>query len=78
MRFEVEGFYGTNAEGSENKDYCKFCFQNGSFTLPDLTLREMIQRSVDFMSKKLNFTEAKAKELSEEIIPTLKRWQTTE
>ncbi|OGK61708.1 hypothetical protein A3G67_02605 [Candidatus Roizmanbacteria bacterium RIFCSPLOWO2_12_FULL_40_12] len=75
MRFEVEGFHGTNTDGSENREYCRFCFEKGSFTKPDLTLREMIQASVDHMSKKLNFTEEKARELSEKVIPELKRWK---
>lgn len=24
--------FGTNADGSESKEYCGFCFQNGRFT----------------------------------------------
>lgn len=68
-------FYGTEANGSENRFYCKFCFQNGSFTKPDMTLNEMIESSVTFMSEKLNFPQEMAQEMSSAIIPTLKRWQ---
>ena len=74
MRFEVESFYGTEADGSENKAYCKFCYQNGAFTKPDLTLQGMIDMSVHFMTTNMGFEEPKARAMSEAIIPHLKRW----
>lgn len=32
---------GTNADGSKNTAYCSHCFQNGVFTLPDITATGM-------------------------------------
>ena len=32
MPIDKETPYGTNADGSENKDYCQYCFQKGAFT----------------------------------------------
>lgn len=70
-----EGFYGTEADNEvNNKDYCKFCYQNGSFTNPKETLQSMIQKSVDNMVKELSYPEAHAKNLANSFIPTLKRW----
>jgi hypothetical protein len=69
------GNYGTNADGSTVREYCQFCFQNGGFTNPDQTLKEMVQSSVDFMTANLGFTAEKASEMSNEIIPHLRRWQ---
>ncbi len=70
----MEGYFGTNSDGSEAREYCTFCFQKGKFTKPGQTLDEMIGSSVKFMTANLGFTEEKARELSNEIIPKLKRW----
>lgn len=69
--------FGTNADGSENREYCStLCFRDGKFTQPDLKVEDMVEMSADFMSKNLGFTKEKAQELSNEIIPNLKRWKT--
>lgn len=67
--------YGANADGTENKEYCTFCFQNGDFTKPQLTLEEMIQLSTDNMVEDLKMSQDKAQKLAREVIPTLKRWK---
>lgn len=68
------GGYGTNADGSENQSYCKFCFQNGSFINPDMTFPEMIESSVKFMTENLGYNEDEAHGMSNAIIPKLERW----
>ena len=35
---------GTNADGSRSLMYCSHCYQDGKFTLPDITLMEMKAR----------------------------------
>jgi len=67
--------FGTMADGSKNPEYCTFCFQNGAFTNPGQTVDEMVQSSVDFMTANLGFTREKAEEMSNGIIPHLRRWQ---
>jgi hypothetical protein len=32
---------GTNADGSKSTMYCSYCYQNGQFTKPEMTLAEM-------------------------------------
>lgn len=32
---------GTNADGSTSDVYCSYCYQNGAFTQPDITAKEM-------------------------------------
>ena len=32
---------GTNTDGSVSRDYCSFCFENGGFRNPDMTIDEM-------------------------------------
>ena len=69
------GFYGTNADDSINSEYCKFCFDKGNFREPNLTLEEMIGRSVANMVDDQKMDATEAEELARKVIPTLKRWQ---
>lgn len=32
---------GSNADGSQSELYCSYCYQDGAFTQPDLTVTEM-------------------------------------
>lgn len=67
--------YGTNADGTQHKEYCKFCFQKGSYTKPNMTLEEMMQSSIDFMTKELQIPDEKSTEMTHAVIPQLKRWK---
>lgn len=69
-----EEFYGTNADETENREYCKFCFFNGHFVESKLSLKDMIERSVQYMTTELDYAEENARKISEEVIPQLKRW----
>ncbi len=70
-----EGFYGTNEDHTENHKYCKFCFLNGSFTNPFITMDDMIENSVENMVNDLGMPEKHAKELANTYIPRLRRWK---
>ena len=32
---------GTEKDGSKSKKYCSYCYENGEFTNPDITVEEM-------------------------------------
>lgn len=70
-----DGMFGTNADGSFSDEYCKMCFQNGVFVEPSLTLDQMIQKSVDYMTSQLNIPEPEAREATTKALSSLKRWQ---
>ncbi|MBZ9689677.1 zinc ribbon domain-containing protein [Clostridium estertheticum] len=36
-----EKYAGTEADGSLSEIYCRHCYENGKFTLPDITMIEM-------------------------------------
>jgi hypothetical protein len=74
MPMEKSEDFGTNADGSRNEDYCCFCFQNGDFTSPDLTMEQMIDRLVR-LSDKMGMSQTQARTLAKTVIPKLKRWQ---
>ena len=67
--------FGTEADGTPSRDYCKFCYQNGNFTAPELTVNQMVKSSVDFMTANLGFSQEEATQLSNNVIRRLKRWQ---
>ena len=71
------GNLGTYADGSQTVDFCRFCFQDGNFTNPNQTLDEMIQSSIDNMTKDLQMPIEQATNLANSFIPTLRRWQKT-
>jgi len=64
---------GTNKDTTLNEEYCKFCFQNGTFVHPNRTMEEQIEKGIE-MSKKLWMPEDKAREIAIATIPKLKRW----
>jgi hypothetical protein len=70
------GNYGTERDGSNNSDYCIFCFKDGDFTNPGQTLEEMIRSSIENMTADLSMPLEKATELANSFIPTLGRWKT--
>lgn len=72
MLIDSPKLFGTEKDGTPNTDYCKYCYVNGKFTNPDLTLEEMKEHMMERMEKD---------RLPEDIIevalsrlPFLKRW----
>ncbi|WP_368041489.1 zinc ribbon domain-containing protein [Clostridium sp. 001] len=44
-----EELYGTERNNKKNQEYCIYCYENGDFKQPDLTMEQMIEASVPFM-----------------------------
>ncbi len=76
MPMEKPEDFGTNTDGSKSEDYCQFCFQNGRFTAPDITMEQMIDMVTGIMTNQLKMPEAQARETTRAFIPQLKRWRT--
>jgi hypothetical protein len=64
---------GTNADGSMNHMYCSYCYQDGQFTQPDITMEEM-QDFVKNKMKEMGFPGFLAG-LFTKSIPKLERWK---
>ena len=73
MPITSNDLFGTNKDGSVNKDYCVYCYQNGNF-IDNVTLEEYIDMNVKFASQ-AGMTEEQMRKHCEEIFPTLKRWK---
>ena len=64
---------GTELDGSESLDYCSYCYRNGSFTDPTLTMESMIEKLTPIM-KSMNVPE-EAAAAAIRALPKLKRWR---
>ena len=72
---ETNEMYGTNADGSQNRDYCKYCYDKGAFT-SNTTMEEMIEFCVPHMATpETGITADEARSRMREFFPKLKRWQ---
>lgn len=74
----TEGFFGTNADGSANHEYCTYCYQHGGFT-NDETMDQMIEHNLEYLEEfnkdsETKFTKEEAREQMRKYFPTLKRW----
>lgn len=74
MPMKIDSDFGTNADKSKNNEYCTYCYQNGQFTKPDITMDQMVKGCVGIMVK-YGMPEKQAKKQAETLIPTLKRWK---
>lgn len=66
--------FGTEAGGTPGSEYCMFCYKDGDLTDPDQTIEGMVQSSVEFMTSNLGFSRDEATQMSNDVIPHLKRW----
>jgi len=67
--------FGTSASGYRVNDYCHHCYQNGAFTDPEVTLKQMTDRCVAIMANRGIMPEANARALLTEVMPRMKRWR---
>ncbi len=74
MPMKKDEDFGTNDDNSFHKEYCHYCFKEGEFTEPDLTLEQEINKVAGIAVEQLGMTEEQAKKMAVEIIPRLKRW----
>lgn len=71
----TEDMYGTNSDDSKNEDYCKYCYENGSFT-QEMTMEQMIAFCAPMLADhNPSITAEQATSQMQQFFPTLKRWQ---
>lgn len=66
--------FGTQSDGSRTDEYCIYCYVDGSFTHPDISLAEMIESCLPHMLEH-GMSLAAAKKLLAEHLPKLRRWR---
>lgn len=67
---------GTNADGTENPDYCGWCYQGGEFTGGGLD--EIVERNVPYLVQATGCSAEEAVSFMGALLPTLKRWREAE
>ena len=76
MPLEDENLLGTEKDGTKTHEYCTYCYQQGKFINPDMTLEEMRSLVKKIMGEKKFpqwIIEAGLKQL-----PNLNRWRQKE
>ena len=68
------GLYGTERDGIQSKEYCKFCYQNGAFTEPNLSMADMVNIATSELVSKRNMLEYQARQRAQTTILKLNRW----
>ena len=66
--------FGTEANKSRSKDYCAYCYVNGAFVMPSMTMEQMRDFCVTKLVERKVMPQAQASTLMAAVIPTLKRW----
>jgi hypothetical protein len=67
--------FGTDVDGTKNKDYCAYCYKDGEFT-QDITMEGMVEICVPFMVEANDgMTAETARKSMQEWFPSLKRWK---
>ncbi len=74
MPLEKKADFGTNADGKRNSDYCIHCFKGGEFTMPGITMEQMIDHLAQ-LAPKMGMDEAEARAMARKTLPNLKRWK---
>lgn len=73
MPIDSRDVLGTNADGSINEDYCKYCYDKGVF-IEDVTMERFIEMCSGFGAQ-AGMTNEQMKAYCTELFPTLKRWK---
>ncbi|UKJ06714.1 zinc ribbon domain-containing protein [Solitalea lacus] len=73
MPLDAPELLGTEHDGSKSAEFCKFCYENGEFTNPDMTLDEMRECIIEQMEKECIPTDII--ETAVNRLQHLKRWK---
>jgi hypothetical protein len=66
--------FGTLSSGFRVNDYCHYCFSDGQFTSPEISMAGMIDQCVAALTRQ-GMTQEQARTLMTDVLPRLKRWQ---
>ena len=64
---------GTDADGTENPAFCKWCYDGGEFA--DATMDEVIEKSAPYLVQATGMSLDEAVSFMGALLPTLDRWK---
>lgn len=72
---DTNEFYGLETNGQKSEDYCKYCYENGSFKY-DCTIDEMIEICTPHVVEgNEGMSKEQAYNMLKQFLPSLKRWK---
>lgn len=79
MPMQTSDLFGTDKDGSLNREYCCYCYKEGEF-VQDCTMDEMIEHCVKYLDEfnkgcDTQFSKEEAIAQMKEFFPMLKRWK---
>lgn len=77
MPLKHEDQYGTDEQHGKTDEYCKYCYKEGAFIQPNLTMEQMIQQCVPILAGE-GMREEEATLMLRNHLPNLKRWRSSE
>jgi len=66
---------GSYADNRLHEEYCHYCFKGGSYTQPDLTLDEQVDKLTEMAVKMQGISREEALVQAKSMLPGLKRWR---
>lgn len=72
--FTAPDQYGHEVDGSETKDYCRWCYEGGKYTY-ETTMDDMIEECAPRMAEAMGWTVDESASLLGAVLPTLERWK---
>ncbi len=67
---------GVDADGTENPEYCKWCYDRGEFA--SATMDDVIEKSAPYLVQATGVTLDEAVSFMGALLPSLKRWKEAE
>lgn len=67
---------GTNADGAENPDYCKWCYDEGAFAYE--TMDDVIEVSAPYLAQATGVSLDEAVSFMGALLPTLDHWKSAD
>ena len=64
---------GSDADGTENPDYCKWCYDKGEFA--NVTMDDVIEKSAPYLMQATGVSLDEAVSFMGALLPTLARWK---
>ena len=74
MMFTGPNQHGHELDGSENEDYCRWCYEHGKYTY-ETTMEDMIEECAPRMAEYMGWTVDESASLLGAGLPTLERWK---
>ncbi len=66
--------FGNEANGTRSRDYCAYCYRNGAFIMPKMSMDQMRDFCVERMVELDVMPRDQALAWMREALPKLKRW----